>query len=153
MYKLFLNVDCKHIFSRHVDKHIMTLTYSTIDGKYGEKLDRMFDVKNSFIRVEPGRCVLPPHYALFGPKIRDMEIREDDVWMVSYPRTGQILYFQSFGYLLLSYCLFFIFVFSSQEVIGLKKWFGASETISITNERKRYLFCEVRLSSKYFYNM
>ncbi|XP_048505631.1 luciferin sulfotransferase-like [Athalia rosae] len=66
----------------------MVLTYSTIDGEIGKKLDRMFSVENSFVRVEPGPCVLPPNYALYGPKIRDMEIREDDVWLVSYPRTG-----------------------------------------------------------------
>ncbi|XP_015516478.1 luciferin sulfotransferase-like [Neodiprion lecontei] len=66
----------------------MVLTYSTVDGEIGKKLDVMFGVKNSFVRVEPGSCLLPPQYALYGPKIRDMEIREDDVWLVSYPRTG-----------------------------------------------------------------
>ncbi|KAK0162555.1 hypothetical protein PV327_006323 [Microctonus hyperodae] len=66
----------------------MQLVYKTVDGSIGEKLDRMFGVKSSFLRVEPSHCLLPPEFVLLGTKIRDMKIYDDDVWMVSYPRTG-----------------------------------------------------------------
>ncbi|XP_034178892.1 sulfotransferase 2 [Osmia lignaria lignaria] len=64
------------------------ITFVTIEGDAGERLDRMFGVKSSFLRVEPGNCLLPPHFVFYGTKIRDMDVYDDDVWMVSYPRTG-----------------------------------------------------------------
>ncbi|XP_026674212.1 sulfotransferase family cytosolic 1B member 1 [Ceratina calcarata] len=64
------------------------LTFSTIEGDVGRKLDKMFGVKSSFLRVQPGHCMIPPQFVFYGTRIRDMEIYEDDVWMVSYPRTG-----------------------------------------------------------------
>ncbi|XP_015594919.1 sulfotransferase family cytosolic 1B member 1 [Cephus cinctus] len=67
---------------------LMSITYTTIDGAIGEKLDKMFGVKPSFVRVNPGQCILPPKYILYGSKIRDMTVYEDDIWLVSYPRTG-----------------------------------------------------------------
>lgn len=70
----------------------MQLVYKTVDGSIGEKLDRMFGVKSSFLRVEPSNCLLPPEFVLLGTKIRDMKIYDDDVWMVSYPRTGMYYY-------------------------------------------------------------
>ncbi|XP_003704743.2 sulfotransferase 2 [Megachile rotundata] len=64
------------------------ITFMTMEGDTGERLDRMFGVKSSFLRVQPGNCLLPPQFVFYGTRIRDMEIYEDDVWMVSYPRTG-----------------------------------------------------------------
>ena len=66
----------------------MSITYSTVDGSLGQKLDKMFGVKYSFLKVKPGNCLLPPQYVFIGPRIRDLEIRDSDVWLVSYPRTG-----------------------------------------------------------------
>ncbi|XP_043265449.1 luciferin sulfotransferase [Colletes gigas] len=64
------------------------ISFATIEGDVGARLDKMFGVKSSFLRVEPSHCILPPHFVFYGSRIRDMEIYEDDVWMVSYPRTG-----------------------------------------------------------------
>ncbi|CAL7938171.1 unnamed protein product [Xylocopa violacea] len=64
------------------------ITFTTIEGDVGARLDKMFGVKTSFLRVQPGNCLLPPNFVFYGRKIRDMEIYEDDVWLVSYPRTG-----------------------------------------------------------------
>lgn len=72
------------------------LNFTTIEGDVGRRLDKMFGVKPSFLRVEPGHCLLPPQFVFHGVNIRDMEIYDDDVWMISYPRTGKIrsnLYF------------------------------------------------------------
>ncbi|XP_076295565.1 sulfotransferase 2 [Lasioglossum baleicum] len=64
------------------------IALATIEGEEGAKLDKIFGTKPSFFRVQPGNCLLPPHFVFYGTRIRDMEIYEDDVWMVSYPRTG-----------------------------------------------------------------
>lgn len=66
------------------------LNFTTVEGDVGQKLDKMYGVKPSFLRVKPGNCLLPPQFVFHGAKIRDMEIYDDDVWMVSYPRTGKI---------------------------------------------------------------
>ncbi|XP_034944435.1 luciferin sulfotransferase-like [Chelonus insularis] len=66
----------------------MELTFRTIDDNNGKKLDKMFGVKSSFLSVEPSGCIIPPHFVFLATKIRDMEVYDDDVWMVSYPRTG-----------------------------------------------------------------
>lgn len=38
-----------------------------------------------------GKCLLPSHYKQFADKILGATVREDDVWLVSYPRTGELL--------------------------------------------------------------
>lgn len=64
------------------------LIFTTIEGDIAHKLDTMFNVKNDFLRVEPGHSLLPRLFVYEGVKIRDMDVYEDDVWMVSFPRTG-----------------------------------------------------------------
>ncbi|CAB0007940.1 unnamed protein product [Nesidiocoris tenuis] len=41
--------------------------------------------------VNPGACLLPPKYKEMGQRIYDMQVRPDDVWVVSYPRNLPIL--------------------------------------------------------------
>lgn len=55
----------------------------------GVQLDKMFGAKPSFLRIEPGQCLVPPQFVLYGTRIRDLEVYEDDVWLISYPRTGK----------------------------------------------------------------
>jgi hypothetical protein len=70
----------------------MSISYTTVEDLLGQKLDKMFGVKYSFLRVKPGNCLLPPQYVFIGQKIRDLEVRDSDVWLVSYPRTGKDIY-------------------------------------------------------------
>jgi len=65
-----------------------SFVFSTVEDEKGEKLDEMFGVKPSFLRVLPGHCLLPPKIVFYAQKIRDFTVYEDDVWMISYPRTG-----------------------------------------------------------------
>ncbi|KAL0103128.1 hypothetical protein PUN28_017452 [Cardiocondyla obscurior] len=48
----------------------------------------MFAYKPSFLKVQPGRCLMPPTIVFFAQRIRDMQVYEDDTWLISYPRTG-----------------------------------------------------------------
>ncbi|XP_011259794.1 sulfotransferase family cytosolic 1B member 1 [Camponotus floridanus] len=65
-----------------------SFVFSTIEDEKGEKLDEMFGVKPSFLKVLPSQSLLPPKIVFYAQKIRDLTVYEDDVWMISYPRTG-----------------------------------------------------------------
>lgn len=41
------------------------------------------------VEINPGKVILPADYMTIGQDILDMEVRESDVWMCSYPRTGK----------------------------------------------------------------
>ncbi|KAL0276598.1 UNVERIFIED_CONTAM: hypothetical protein PYX00_004141 [Menopon gallinae] len=64
------------------------ITYERIEGEDADKLDELFGVKDCLIEVNPGHVLLPPDFQEIGQRIVDLEVREDDVWLVSYPRTG-----------------------------------------------------------------
>ncbi|XP_047035973.1 luciferin sulfotransferase [Helicoverpa zea] len=64
------------------------LTFSKLDPETGGVLDRMFDKKDSMVEINPGRVILPADYMTIGQDILDMDVRDSDVWMCSYPRTG-----------------------------------------------------------------
>ncbi|KAH0949217.1 hypothetical protein HN011_007527 [Eciton burchellii] len=59
-----------------------------MENEKGRKLDEMFGVRPSFLRVQPSNCLLPPKFVFYAQKIRDLIVYEDDVWMISHPRTG-----------------------------------------------------------------
>uniref|UniRef100_A0A146MEA5 Sulfotransferase family cytosolic 1B member 1 n=4 Tax=Lygus hesperus TaxID=30085 RepID=A0A146MEA5_LYGHE len=66
----------------------MAVTYREVEGQAAATIDNLFGVKHCLIEVNPGACLLPPKYKEMGQRIYDMEVRPDDVWVVSYPRTG-----------------------------------------------------------------
>lgn len=67
----------------------MSLTFETLQGPFGEKADRYFGLKGSLVEVTPGKCLMPPLFEKIGQEVLDAEVREDDVWLISYPRTGK----------------------------------------------------------------
>lgn len=66
----------------------MYIKYENLEDKFAKRLDDLFGVKDCLIEVNPGKCILPPKYKDLGQRIKNMEVRSDDVWLVSYPRTG-----------------------------------------------------------------
>ena len=52
-----------------------------------KSLDKAFHIPNNFIDAGNG-CVMPQKYRGISGQVRDFEIRADDVFMCSYPRTG-----------------------------------------------------------------
>ncbi|XP_068081820.1 luciferin sulfotransferase [Anabrus simplex] len=43
---------------------------------------------NGSVRVSPSDCILPVKYKQFADRIKNFEVREDDVWIVTYPKCG-----------------------------------------------------------------
>ncbi|KAI5715415.1 hypothetical protein M8J77_015580 [Diaphorina citri] len=71
-----------------VTKEPQYVTYEKLESECGDKLDSMFGLKDCLLRVHPGRVVIPPKFKEMGEVIYNMEVRPDDVWLVSFPRTG-----------------------------------------------------------------
>lgn len=57
-------------------------------GPIGDRLDKFFQRQNGFVEASPGNVIMPRKYADICNEILDSHVREDDVWMISYPRTG-----------------------------------------------------------------
>lgn len=66
----------------------MYIKYENLEDKFAKRLDDLFGVKDCLIEVNPGKCILPPKYKDLGQRIKNMKVRPDDIWLVSYPRTG-----------------------------------------------------------------
>lgn len=65
-----------------------TIACKPLNGPIGDKLDSFFQRKGSFVEVNPGKVIMPRKYKDICDEILDSHVREDDVWMISYPRTG-----------------------------------------------------------------
>ncbi|KAL1138260.1 hypothetical protein AAG570_009949 [Ranatra chinensis] len=66
----------------------MHIKYEKLKDEVAEKLDKLFGVPGCLIEVNPGKVILPPKYQDLGERIYNLNVRPDDVWLVSYPRTG-----------------------------------------------------------------
>uniref|UniRef100_A0A8D8X4L2 Estrogen sulfotransferase n=1 Tax=Cacopsylla melanoneura TaxID=428564 RepID=A0A8D8X4L2_9HEMI len=64
------------------------VTYEKLEPEIATKLDAMFECKDCLLRVHPGRLLIPPKFQEMGEEIYNMDVHPDDVWVVSYPRTG-----------------------------------------------------------------
>lgn len=62
---------------------------SPLGGKVGEKLDNFFQRNDCFIEVNPGHVIMPKKYQDISDEIINCDVRPDDIWMISYPRSGK----------------------------------------------------------------
>lgn len=60
-----------------------------LQGVYGDITDNVIGSKNTLYEFNPGKCLLPEFFEDYLEKIWNLPIRDDDVWLVSYPRTGK----------------------------------------------------------------
>lgn len=42
------------------------------------------------VTVSPPGCVLPENYCNYAKRIKQLEVRQDDIWLVSFPKCGII---------------------------------------------------------------
>jgi len=73
--------------------------FEEIDGDLGDIL-----LKNFTNCFRPGYVksrgyILPEYYKKFGQKVKELEVRDDDLWVVSFPKTGK--FFSQPRYILL----------------------------------------------------
>ncbi|KAF4533132.1 hypothetical protein B566_EDAN007943 [Ephemera danica] len=65
------------------------VTYKQLEGDVALKLENLFGLKGGgLIEVNPGHVLVPHAYKDIAQRVIDLEIRPDDVWLISYPRTG-----------------------------------------------------------------
>lgn len=64
------------------------IVYEEIEKDTADMLDRLFQIKNSFIEVNPGKAILPTAFKAIGEDILNLPVFDSDVWMCSFPRTG-----------------------------------------------------------------
>jgi len=67
------------------------IMYSSVDNEISEILDKSFDntFRNGYIKAND--VVLSASFKKFGQCIQDMEIRDDDIWVCSYPKAGYLV--------------------------------------------------------------
>ncbi|XP_055683255.1 luciferin sulfotransferase-like [Lutzomyia longipalpis] len=66
----------------------MRLQYNSLSDDPNFNLDKLFQRQNCFIEVNPGKVILPKKYNEIGESILDLQVRKDDIFLISYPRTG-----------------------------------------------------------------
>ncbi|EEB14513.1 conserved hypothetical protein [Pediculus humanus corporis] len=64
------------------------LSGESIDGECGELLKKYFlgTLRNGYKRYRG--VTLPSHYGNYADKVENFEVRNEDVWVISYPKTG-----------------------------------------------------------------
>lgn len=63
-----------------------------LETVYAEKLDKIFQRKDSMFEYNPGKCVMPSLFGDVAQKVLDADVREDDLWFISFPRTGSVVF-------------------------------------------------------------
>jgi hypothetical protein len=62
------------------------------------ELDRLLNqffmppFRKGYVRIGPNEVLMPVRYVEYADRIEDMEVRDSDVWVVSHPKTGRLLY-------------------------------------------------------------
>jgi estrone sulfotransferase len=75
-----------------LDKSIQEmLEFKDVNGELGEILLKKFTNQFRTGYVKSCGYILPEYYKKFGQKVEDLEVRDDDLWVVSFPKTGKFI--------------------------------------------------------------
>lgn len=66
----------------------MQLTFRELDADIVRRTNAIFPAQDCFVEVLPDKLIIPRKFVELGESIRELPIYKDDVWMISYPRTG-----------------------------------------------------------------
>lgn len=71
----------------------MELRYHTLEDEVSKKVQKACQraMPAGEEVVSPPGVVLPSNYKNYAQRILDLEVREDDVWVISFPKCGKIL--------------------------------------------------------------
>jgi len=64
------------------------ITYSSVDNEQSDILNKCFVNIFQYGFIKANDVMLPVYFKKFGQCILDMDIRDDDIWVCSYPKTG-----------------------------------------------------------------
>lgn len=62
--------------------------YDHLTNGYKEKLEKVFNEENCLVEYNPGNFIMTPKLKDISQPILDFKVRKDDIWMLSFPRTG-----------------------------------------------------------------
>lgn len=65
------------------------LEYKPLEGKSAEYLNSHLTniFRQGYISCE--NVVLPEYFQSFGDRIQEMNVKSDDIWLCSFPKSGQ----------------------------------------------------------------
>lgn len=78
------------ISSRPREHEALSYTVKPLEVEVGNSIDECFGAKNCLLQFGSGKCLLPPYYDEIAQNILDAEVRKDDTWVFSYPKTGEL---------------------------------------------------------------
>ena len=58
---------------------------------YKKFLNKQNAYKEGFIRLLPYNQIMPKEYIKYAKRIHDFEIKQDDVWISSFPKCGKTI--------------------------------------------------------------
>jgi estrone sulfotransferase len=63
--------------------------FKEVDGELGDILSKKFTnaFRSGYVKIH--ECILPGNYKKFAQKIEELQVRDDDLWVVSFPKTGK----------------------------------------------------------------
>ncbi|KAL5235519.1 hypothetical protein ACI65C_002929 [Semiaphis heraclei] len=64
------------------------ITYSSVDNEVSDILNKCFVTSFRNGHIKANDFMLPVNFKKFGQCILDMDIRDDDIWVCSYPKSG-----------------------------------------------------------------
>lgn len=66
----------------------MSLHFEPVDDIIRTKLNTIFPHPDTFIISKPFDIILPSAYPYISEKIKTFTVRKEDIWLISYPRSG-----------------------------------------------------------------
>lgn len=115
---------------------------SPLDDQISEKLFNMFPRKDCFIEVNPGHVIMPRKYQDISDEIINSDVRPDDVWMISYPRTGKHTMMTHFT----GEATTVFFMKATNDIkFSIKLIFLSLEIVCTVNDFLYYIFCLLSL--------
>lgn len=70
------------------------LQYEPVSHPAAEKVSKECSspvLQSEPLRVQPSGCIMTPLYPELAQKFLDFEVREDDVWIVTFPKCGNCI--------------------------------------------------------------
>ncbi|KAG8291805.1 hypothetical protein J6590_052773 [Homalodisca vitripennis] len=66
------------------------LQYTSVEEQYEDLLKKHFvnDFQRGFLRCGTGGTVMPVHFKSIADEIHNLEIRDDDIFVCSFPKSG-----------------------------------------------------------------